>query len=41
MQSKSSYKNIIFFSGVLLFLTLLLSAFAWAKIPEGTPVPLH
>jgi uncharacterized membrane protein len=41
MQNKHSYKNILLFSGMVFLFTLLVTAFAWNKIPSDAPVPLH
>ena len=41
MKNKNDYKSILIFSGVIFFFTLLLTIWAWGKIPADTQVPIH
>ncbi len=41
MQSKYQYRKMLLFSAAVFFLTLLITAYAWLRIPMQGLIPLH
>ncbi len=41
MKNKFDYKGILIFSGVIFLLALLISGYAWEKVPDDAQIPVH
>lgn len=41
MNNKYDYKNMLIFSGVIFFIALAVTAFAWTKVPADAQIPIH
>ncbi len=41
MKNKYNYRNILLFSGVVFLMTVLITVFAWQKIPNDAQIPIH
>ena len=41
MKNKFDYKGILVFSGIVFFLAVLVTIWAWAKIPSDAQIPFH
>ena len=41
MKNKFDYKGILSFSGIVFLLAVLVTIFAWAKVPSDAQIPFH